>query len=134
MGRKAANKMPEFVEGLVDSGTKVLTDTKLVDDAQARALMQQVAEAVCWRYSKTFLYVPVYLGPSLARRDELIFASYGQDGPDGAGKYTTDRVAQLARDHNLTTIQIYCIVRSQKNMRASAGLAGASQATCEATA
>lgn len=53
-------------------------------------------------------------GLELTRRDEEIWADYQTDGPEGARKFTPDRVQQLATQHNLSLPQIYNIIRLMK--------------------
>ena len=62
------------------------------------------------------IYVPEDLDFELTKRDELIWAAYQTDGPDGARKFSPVRVEQFAREHNLTTQQIYNIIRLMKRL------------------
>ena len=84
----------------------------MLDQQQARSVMQEIALAICWQFARTSLYIPSFVGPLLAERDAKIVAAYAQDGADGARKYTGARVAQLAEEHSLTVTQLYCILKS----------------------
>ena len=110
MGRKSRQKLYQFVDALVETGTRSLLNEAVVDDPdRARAVMREIAHSICHQYARSVLYVPADLEFKLSQRDLDIWAKYGQDGPDGVRKFTPQRVAQLADDHKLTTVQIYCI-------------------------
>lgn len=112
MGRKSRQKLYQFVDALVETGTRALVADKAIEDPdKARELMREIAHAICHQYARSVLYVPADLEFALSKRDTEIWAKYGQDGPDGARRYSPPRVAQLADEYKLTTVQIYCICK-----------------------
>lgn len=113
MGRKSVKKLYQFVDALVATGTREMVRAGLTaDEEKAREVAHEIAKSICFQYAKSILYVPVDLEFKLSQRDNEIWAKYGQDGPDGAKKYTPSRVAQLAEEHNLTVAHLYCIVKA----------------------
>lgn len=111
-GRKGRKKLYEFVDVLVETGARRLVQDGVLDDAdQARLLMREIAHAICDQYGRTVLYVPADLEFKLDKRDAVIWSKYGSDGPDGVSKFSPQRVAQLADEYRMTTVQIYCIVK-----------------------
>ncbi|HMN55603.1 MAG TPA: Mor transcription activator family protein [Ottowia sp.] len=112
MGRKSRQKLYQFVDALVETGTRALVNDALVEDQdRAREVMREIAHSICDQYARSVLYVPADLEFRLSKRDARIWDEYGQDGADGARKFSPQRVAQLADEHKLTTVQIYCIVK-----------------------
>lgn len=112
MGRKSRDKLYQFVDALVETGTRALVADKAVEDPdRARELMREIAHAICNQYARSVLYVPADLEFALTKRDAEIWAKYGQDGDDGARRFSPARVAQLADEYQLTTVQIYCICK-----------------------
>ena len=112
MGRKSRQKLYQFVDALVETGTRALVaDATIEDPDRARELMREIAHAICNQYARSVLYVPADLEFALSKRDAEVWAKYGQDGPDGARRYSPARVAQLAEEYKLTTVQIYCICK-----------------------
>jgi len=111
MGRKSREKLYQFVDALVETGTRKLVADASLEDDRARELMREIAHSICHQYARSVLYVPADLEFKLSQRDVDIWSNYGQDGPDGVRKYSPQRVAQLADEHKLTTVQIYCICK-----------------------
>lgn len=112
MGRKSRQKLYQFVDALVETGVRKLNgDALIADPDQAREVMREIAHAICNQYARSVLYVPADLEFALSKRDVEIWDKYTQDGAEGARKFTPQRVAQLADEHKLTTVQIYCIVK-----------------------
>ena len=111
MGRKSNQKLYAFVDALVATGTKELVSGLGIEGQRARDVMTDIAHAICFQYARSILYVPADLEVQLGQRDKSIWGDYGQDGPDGARKYTPHRVAQLAEQHQLTTAHVYCIIK-----------------------
>lgn len=112
MGRKSRQKLYQFVDALVETGTRRLVADGVTRNAeQARTVMREIAHAICHQYARSVLYVPADMEFALSKRDAQIWAKYGIDGDDGARKYSPQRVAQLADEYRLTTVQIYCIVK-----------------------
>ena len=106
MGRKGNDKVYALVDDLVNIGTVELGTIGITLE-KAQDAMRNIANALCFRYARTILYVPANLELQLGRRDEQIYQQHGQDGPDGARKYSAQRVAQLAEEHKLTTVHVY---------------------------
>jgi hypothetical protein len=112
MGRKSRQKLYQFVDALVETGQRALVGGSLVEDPdRAREVMREIAHSICHQYARSVLYVPADLEFALSRRDQDIWAKYSQDGPEGARKFSPQRVAQLADEYKLTTVQIYCICK-----------------------
>lgn len=111
MGRKSTRKLYAFVDALVATGARELVSQLATDEDRAREIMRDVAHSICFQYARSIMYVPADLEFQLGQRDQSIWERYGQDGPDGAKKYTPHRVAQLAEEHQLTTAHVYCIVK-----------------------
>ena len=110
MGRKGNDKVYALVDDLVNIGTVELGTIGITLE-KAQDAMRNIANALCFRYARTILYVPANLELQLGRRDEQIYQQHGQDGPDGARKYSAQRVAQLAEEHKLTTVHVYAIIK-----------------------
>lgn len=116
MGRKSQKKLLQFIDSLVATGVRELAGHIVKadgtpDEDRARERMMAIAQSICFQYAKAILYVPVDMEVRLSKRDDEIWAEYGQDGPDGARKYSPDRVNQLSVQHGLTVSHIYCIAR-----------------------
>lgn len=110
MGRKGNDKVYALVDDLVNIGTAELGTIGITPD-KAQDTMRNIANALCFRYARTILYVPANLQLQLGKRDEQLHQQYGQDGPDGARKYSAQRVAQLAEEYKLTTVHVYAIIK-----------------------
>lgn len=111
MGRKSTRKLYAFVDALVATGARELVSQLDTTDDRAREIMRDVAHSICFQYARSIMYVPADLEFQLGQRDQLIWEKYGQDGPDGAKKFTPMRVAQLAEEYELTTAHVYCIIK-----------------------
>ena len=112
MGRKSRKKLYQFVDALVDIGSRELVGRLQVSDEAARELMRDVARGMCFRYAKTIMYIPADIEFDLSQRDEQIWQEYGEDGPDGAKKFTPARIAQIGENRHLSVAHVYCIVRA----------------------
>jgi len=111
-GRRGRRKLYQFVDALVETGTReIVSQLPFDDEERAREVMRQIAHSICHQYGRSVLYVPADLEFTLNQRDADIWAKYGQDGPDGVRKYSPQRVAQLAEEYRLTTVQVYAICR-----------------------
>lgn len=115
MGRRQREKLLAFVEAVVSEGVSILT-TRGMAEVDARQAATELAKRICWRYGKSYMYVPASLELERDERDVEIWRQYGVDGPDGARRYTRDRAEQLAEQNQLTIQQIYSIVRLQKHL------------------
>lgn len=111
MGRKSTKKLYAFVDALVATGVRELSKGLVTDEDQAREVMREIAQSICFQYARSIMYVPADLEFQLAKRDLVILEKYGQDGPDGVRKFTPMRVAQLSDEYKLTVAHIYCIIR-----------------------
>ena len=113
MGRKSTKKLYQFVDALVATGAREMIKAGLTkNEVQAREVAREIAQAICYQYARTIMYVPADLEFQLSQRDEVIWQKYSQDGPDMARKFTPTRVAQLSQEYSLTVAHIYCIVRA----------------------
>lgn len=110
-GRTGRRRPYQLVDDMVSVGSKELIEQFSLPDEQAREVMRQIAHKVCYLNAKSIIYVPEDLDFELTKRDEQIWLDYQQDGPEGARKFSPHRVEQLAHEHNLTTQQIYNIIR-----------------------
>ena len=112
MGRKSRKKLYQFVDALVDIGSRELVSRMQVTDEAARDLMRDVARGMCFRYAKTIMYVPADMEFDLSKRDDDIWQEYSQDGPEGARKFTPARIAQISEKRRITVAHVYCIIRA----------------------
>lgn len=125
MGRKGREKLLQFVDHLVATAEQVLGEELKVEKDRARAAGTEIARRICAQYGKTFMYVPSALPFELTERDREIWAEYSTDGPDGAKRYTRDRVDQIASARNLSPQHVYSIVKLMHQVemaRVQAGL------------
>lgn len=113
-GRTGRRRPYQLVDDMVTVGSKELTEHFGLPDTQAREVMRQIAHKVCFLNKKCVIYVPEDLDFELSKRDEEIWADYQTDGPNGVRKFDPRRVDQLAQQHDLTTQQIYNIIRLMK--------------------
>lgn len=128
MGRKSRQKLYQFVDALVETGTRKLVVTPALNEPdRARAAMREIAHEICSQYARSVLYVPADLEFALSRRDAEIWAKYKADGPDGARKFSPQRVVQLADEYQMTTQHIYRIVQlmQRREVEARPGRLGA---------
>lgn len=112
MGRKAVNKVPAFVDALVEVGVRRLQRLPACKPDEAHEVMGDIAAEICHIYAKSQMYVPANLEGERQKRDALIREQYAVDGPTGAGKFSAERLQEVARDYGLTTAHAYVIVRS----------------------
>jgi hypothetical protein len=111
MGRKAVNKVPAFVDALVEVGVRRLAKLPACQPDEARRAMHDIAGSICDIYGKTQMYVPANVEAERQKRDAEIRTQYASDGESGAGKFTADRLKEIARTHGLTIAHAYEIVR-----------------------
>lgn len=104
----------QFIDDMVDVCSRVMTSASGIPEAQARELAHEMAVQMCFHYARTTMYVPAALDLQLSERDEEIWRKYGTDSGT-ARPYSAARVAELAAEHQLTTVQIYNIVRQAKS-------------------
>lgn len=112
MGRKQRETLLQFVDHLVATTAQVIgEELPQVDAAKARQVGVEIARRMCAQYGKTYMYVPSVLPFELTERDREIWAEYSVDGPDGARRFTRDRVDQIASARNLSPQHVYSIVK-----------------------
>lgn len=119
MGRKGDDKLYEFVDDLVAVGARELVAQLGHDEATARAVMRAVAREICTMYARSYMYVPLDMEFELSARDKDIWRKYGEDSA-AARKFTPARIAELATEYRIGTMQIYCIVRLMRKREAAA--------------
>jgi Mor family transcriptional regulator len=110
MTRRVVERVTIFVDALVATGARELVRTLEVDEQLAREVMRTVAHELCSQFQRTYIYVPVDLQYQLSQRDRDIWAKYGSDSAT-ARKFSATRLAELAAEYQLSTVQLYCIVR-----------------------
>jgi Mor family transcriptional regulator len=110
MTRRGEDKLTIFVDALVATGARELVRTLEVDESLAREVMRTVAHEICSQFQRTYIYVPVDLQYQLSQRDREIWDKYGSDSAT-ARKFSPSRMAELAAEYKLTTVQMYCILR-----------------------
>lgn len=110
MGRKGNEKLYALVDDLVSIGERDLVTALGISQELARDLMRTIAHSLCMLYARSYMYVPVDMEFELSRRDKEIWRKYGEDSPT-ARKFTPARIAELAAEYAITTVQVYCIVR-----------------------
>jgi Mor family transcriptional regulator len=108
--RRGTERLSAFVDSIVAHGTRELVSTLGVDVTLAREVMRTIAHRVCEQYQRTWIYVPVDLEYKLSARDRDIWAKYSTDSAL-CRKFTPGRIAELSVEYQLTTVQLYCIVK-----------------------
>lgn len=119
MTRRGDDRLSAFVEALVGIGARELTRTLDTDEELAREVMRAVAHQICNLFARQYIYVPLDLGYALGLRDREIWRKYGEDSAT-ARKFTPARVAELAAEYRLTTVQVYCISRLMRERERAA--------------
>ena len=117
--KTADTKLPQFVDSMVEVGSKQLVELLSVDEDQARSVMRQVAHEICKLHARTLIYVPLDVKVEISARDERLWAEYGQDSAK-ARKYSPERVAELAVSYGMTTAWVYNIVRMMRERQRAA--------------
>lgn len=121
-GRRDADGVHDFVEGLVRIGREVLVKQLGLDAERAHGVMTEVATRVVAEYARTYLYVPV----SYDLRDSEIWREYcepgpaGADGRPGAAPFSHERIVELAEKHQRTVRQLYTIISTRRKLDRSA--------------
>ena len=110
MGRKGKKKLYQFLDDLVAIGVRELGLNADMPEERARTLMTDIAHGICFQYARSYMYVPADLEFKLSQRDKEIWRTYQQDSA-AARKFTPARIAELAEEYRLTTVQIYNIIR-----------------------
>lgn len=115
-------------------GAPLLRSKLAANEADAHAVMQEIAQAVCSKWARTVLYVPAAVGLDIDRRNEAIFAAYGQDGPDGVKKFSGERIQQLASEFQLTPAHLYMVFKAVRRYQRAAAIAGEPQSAAQSVA
>ncbi len=111
MVRKASRSV-NFITDLIRIGKREICAALEVQEAQAAAVMQRVADSVCLEYARADIYIPAGFDP----RNRQLVQAYGQPCR-GAPAYSPERIEQLAAEYGLTTRQVYGIVASSRKRR-----------------
>lgn len=116
MARRGGHKkLLQFVDAVVEIAARELVEQLAVDADEARRIAHGIAKELCFRYARTVMYIPADLSAEmelqLSARDKEIWVKYGQDGADGARKWTPGRLAQLSQEYKLSVAHLYCIVK-----------------------
>lgn len=116
MPRSRRLKLFEYVAELVESGQEVLTQELGLTSDRARDVMLEVAKAVCFRNAKSTVYIPEAAGLANLARNARIWAEYQTDNPEPpfTKKFTPARAMEMAAKYDLTTQQIYNILRGER--------------------
>lgn len=116
MPRSRRLKLFEYVAELVESGQEVLTQELGLPSERAHQVMLEVAKAVCFRHAKSTVYIPEAAGLANLARNAGIWSEYQQDNPEApyTKKFTPARAMELAVKHDLSTQQIYNIIRGER--------------------
>lgn len=109
-------KLFEFIGDLVEAGEEVLVQECGLTAERARALMLEVAKAVCFRNAKSTVYIPEAANLANLDRNSRIWAEYQVDNPQApfTRKFTPARAAELAQKHDLSLQQVYNILRAER--------------------
>lgn len=100
----------EFVDNLVRLGKAQLVERLAIEPPEAEEVMTAIAHAMILESARFHIYVPVAIELQLSPRNEAIWNEYSTPGPEGARPFSTARISQLARKHQLTERQIYKII------------------------
>ena len=114
MGRKGRAKVSVFADTLVETGVSQLVADLQVSEDAARTTMAEIARRICGQYARQFIYVPLNMEFEMTDRDQRLWEAYGQPGPDGTRPYTSDRVAQIAQEAQMTTVHMCRIFKLAK--------------------
>lgn len=106
-------KLYEFVADVVDAGQAVLGAELQLDAAQAKAVMLLIARAICEKNAKSLVYIPEAINLALIERNARVWAAYQLDSP-AARKFTAERAAELAAEHDLSLQMVYRILAEQR--------------------
>lgn len=108
--RPRKDRVRSFRDDLVAQSSRTVQKMLGADEQTALAVGRTIARAVCDMYAKTYMYVPSNRDIELEERAERIWAAYSTDTAQ-ARKFTLAKVEELTLEHNLSTVQIYNIVR-----------------------
>lgn len=111
MHTAAAERLPEFVNSLVDIGVRRITERvpRLPPDA-AHQVMRAVAADLVARYRSAEIYVPAGLPGQRVARDARIREAYLQPGAGGTPARSAARIRELAAEHSLSPRRVRAIV------------------------
>jgi Mor family transcriptional regulator len=117
--RRGDDRLAAFVDAMVRIGAAELTRTLDTEEQIAREVMRAIAHELCNAFASQYIYIPLDRGYALGMRDREIWAKYRADSAH-ARKYSPARVAELAAEYSLTTVQVYCIVRLMRERERAA--------------
>lgn len=122
MGRSRKLKMYEFVGDVIDCGMRVLIEQGDIAPEKARAMMTEVAKAICFKNAKSNVYIPEARNLENMSRNAGIWQAYQNDGPPPQcnRKFSPARAEELAVQHDLSRQQVYNILAEQR--RAESGI------------
>lgn len=106
----------ELFDFMVATGVEQLRAASTASAEQLQRAMLEVAGLTFWSFGGSVLYVPAYVEPFLQLRDQAILLEYATDGPDGARKFTSKRLLQIARNNDLTIGHAYGILSRQRQL------------------
>lgn len=106
-------KLYDFVADVVEAGQAVLGTELQLDPARAKAVMLLIARGICEKNAKSLVYIPEAINLALAERNARVWAAYQVDSP-AARKFTPERAAELAAEHDLSMQMVYRILAEQR--------------------
>jgi hypothetical protein len=106
-------KLYDFVADVVEAGQAVLGAELQLDPARAKAVMLLIARGICEKNAKSLVYIPEAINLALAERNARVWAAYQVDSP-AARKFTPERAAELAAEHDLSMQMVYRILAEQR--------------------
>lgn len=119
MTRKGSSRLPIFVDALSATVDRALASTLGALAGQARRRIGiEVAADICEQFRGQYLYIPSAFSAEFKRdaRDRGIAIAYRTTGPGGVRPYTGERVRQLAAEHGISDVQVYCILSRQREL------------------
>jgi len=119
-GAKGAKKVYAFIDNLVAVARHQMGAA--FPDVPAETIEQvatDIAHEMVFLYARTEMSIPAALPLTLGPRNAQIYADYGKDSAT-ARAYTSDRIAELAAQHRLTTRQVQNILASGRAADAAA--------------
>ena len=106
-------KLYDFVADVVEAGQAVLGAELQLEPARAKAVMLLIARGICEKNAKSMVYIPEAVNMALAERNARVWAAYQVDSP-AARKFTSERAAELAAEHDLSMQMVYRILAEQR--------------------
>lgn len=107
--QRGRDNLDGFIDGLVRIGTRELVSALGVPEGAAERAMREVADAVCFEFERTYIYVPI----AYSQRNREIWDRYHQ-ASGGARACSPERVDQLAAEYGKTSRWIYAILKAMR--------------------